>query len=199
MNATANTTRRYTTTSSIRHGRRPSRPRVDGAFTGTTDEIIQWAACKWGIDEDIVRAQAAKESYWSRRRTATGVGYPADQCPPGTGSAPTASPGSARSRCGLGQTRYGAATPAFPNAEHSTAINVDVYLAIWRACYDGKDTWLNPVERGRQYGAGDVWGCIGKWFSGRWYTPARRRVHRRRPGQPEQPDLDRRRLHRLAG
>ena len=27
--------------------------RVDGDFTGTTDEIIQWAACKWGIDEDI--------------------------------------------------------------------------------------------------------------------------------------------------
>ena len=27
-------------------------------------EIIQWAACKWGIDEDIVRAQVIKESYW---------------------------------------------------------------------------------------------------------------------------------------
>ena len=31
--------------------------RVDGDFAGTTDELIQWAACKWGIDEDIVRAQ----------------------------------------------------------------------------------------------------------------------------------------------
>ena len=38
--------------------------RVDGDFAGTTDEIIQWAACKWGIDEDIVRAQVIKESYW---------------------------------------------------------------------------------------------------------------------------------------
>ena len=38
--------------------------RVTGNFTGTTDQIIQWAACKWGIDEDIVRAQAAKESAW---------------------------------------------------------------------------------------------------------------------------------------
>src|SRR4051794_23397044 len=26
--------------------------RVTGDFAGTTDEIIQWAACKWGIDED---------------------------------------------------------------------------------------------------------------------------------------------------
>ena len=44
--------------------------RVTGNFTGTTDEIIQWAACKWGIDEDIVRAQMAKESWWipERRR-----------------------------------------------------------------------------------------------------------------------------------
>ena len=38
--------------------------RVDGDFTGTTDQIIQWAACKWGIDEDVVRAQVIKESYW---------------------------------------------------------------------------------------------------------------------------------------
>jgi hypothetical protein len=38
-------------------------PRVTGNFTGTTDEILQWTACKWGIDEDIVRAQAAKESW----------------------------------------------------------------------------------------------------------------------------------------
>ncbi len=38
--------------------------RVTGNFTGTTDEIIEWVACKWGIDEDIVRAQIAKESWW---------------------------------------------------------------------------------------------------------------------------------------
>jgi hypothetical protein len=38
--------------------------RVDGNFAGTTDELIQWAACKWGIDEDIARAQIAKESWW---------------------------------------------------------------------------------------------------------------------------------------
>ena len=41
--------------------------RVDGNFTGTTDQIIQWGACKWGLDEDIVRAQAARESWWDQR------------------------------------------------------------------------------------------------------------------------------------
>ena len=43
--------------------------RVDGDFAGTTDEIIQWAACKWGIDEDIVRAQVIKESCWYQSAT----------------------------------------------------------------------------------------------------------------------------------
>jgi soluble lytic murein transglycosylase-like protein len=32
------------------------------SFRGTTDEIIRWAAWKWGIDEDLLRAVAARES-----------------------------------------------------------------------------------------------------------------------------------------
>ena len=35
-----------------------------GNFTGTTTEIFQWAACKWGIDEDTLRAVAVQESDW---------------------------------------------------------------------------------------------------------------------------------------
>lgn len=31
---------------------------VTGNFTGSTDMILRWAACKWGVDEDVVRAQA---------------------------------------------------------------------------------------------------------------------------------------------
>src|SRR6266566_1830482 len=40
------------------------RKRITGNFTGTTDEILQWVACKWGIDVNIIRAQAVSESYW---------------------------------------------------------------------------------------------------------------------------------------
>jgi hypothetical protein len=39
-------------------------PRVDGQFTGTTDEIFQWAACKWGLPDDLIRADAVVESTW---------------------------------------------------------------------------------------------------------------------------------------
>jgi hypothetical protein len=38
--------------------------RVDGQFTGTTDQIFQWAACKWGLPDNLVRATAVEESTW---------------------------------------------------------------------------------------------------------------------------------------
>jgi hypothetical protein len=34
---------------------------VDGQYAGTTEMIIRWAACKWGMDEDMIRAQATTE------------------------------------------------------------------------------------------------------------------------------------------
>lgn len=37
---------------------------VDGNFSGSTEDIMRWGACKWGIDEDIVRAQSWQESGW---------------------------------------------------------------------------------------------------------------------------------------
>ena len=40
--------------------------RITGAFTGTTDEILQWVACKWGFDEDDVRAEAVQSSGWTQ-------------------------------------------------------------------------------------------------------------------------------------
>ncbi len=43
---------------------RDKRDQVTGNFTGTTTEIVQWAACKWGIDEDTIRAAAVEESHW---------------------------------------------------------------------------------------------------------------------------------------
>lgn len=39
-------------------------PRVTGQHTGTTDENIQWAACKWGLPDNLVRAVADVESTW---------------------------------------------------------------------------------------------------------------------------------------
>ena len=123
-------------------------PRVTGNFAGTTDEILQWVACKWGIDEDIVRAQVAKESWWHMSTV-----------------------GDNGESFGLGQVRVPFHGTAFvnDNAKRSSAYNVDYTYAVWRSCFEGELTWLNTVERVGTYGPGDAWGCTGVWFSGRWH------------------------------
>jgi autotransporter family porin len=125
-------------------------PGVDGNFTGTTDQILQWVACKWGIDEDIVRAQIAKESWWKM----SAVGDNGESF-------------------GLGQVRVPYHATAFvdDNAKRSSAYNLDYTYAVWRSCFEGKETWLNTVERGATYVAGDAEGCLGVWFTGRWRIP----------------------------
>jgi hypothetical protein len=42
--------------------------RVDVKYIGTTDMIMRWAACKYGLDDDIVRSQAQVESWLGPRR-----------------------------------------------------------------------------------------------------------------------------------
>jgi hypothetical protein len=143
--------------------------RVTGNFSGTTDEIIQWAACKWGIDEDIVRAQVAKESWWFQRGLGD-FGSDPNACAPGHPVGADGQPGVCPQSVGLMQVRYPYNVPAFPDAETSSAYNLDWALAARRACFEGNETWLNTVERGKDYAAGDIWGCAGMWFSGRWYT-----------------------------
>jgi hypothetical protein len=146
--------------------------RVTGYFSGTTDEILQWAACKWGIDEDIVRAQAAIESWW--HQDAKGDwGTDSDRCPPGHGLGvddPVSHPDACPESWGLLQTRYPYEVSAWPGMANSTAFEVDTAYAIWRACYEGYEGWLNQVDHGQDYGPGDVWGCVGRWFAGRWHT-----------------------------
>lgn len=143
-------------------------PRVTGNFTGTTDEIIEWVACKWGIDEDVVRAQIAKESWWHQD---AGGDLTSDQslCHPLERTASGPCPES----IGLGQVRYRYHGVAFANgnAIYSSAANLDYTYAVWRSCYEGDLTWLNTVERGTDYAAGDLWGCLGVWYSGRWHVP----------------------------
>jgi len=143
--------------------------RVDGQFTGTTHEILRWAACKWGIDEDVVAAQAAVESWWDQT-TEGDWGTDASACAPGHGLGADGTAGQCPQSYGILQNRYPFEQTSWPGIRNSTAMNADTAYAIWRACFEGYEVWLNTVERGRQYGAGDVWGCLGRWFSGRWHT-----------------------------
>ena len=132
---------------------------ITGHFTGTTDEIIQWAAHKWGIDVDIVRAVAVKESYWNQSQV---------------GDFDSAS-GEYMSY-GLTQVRRnqeGETAPnwngTFPLSKDSTAFNLDYWGFTVRQYFEGCSTWLNDVG-GNPYYAGDIWGSVGAWFAGRWWN-----------------------------
>ena len=146
-------------------------PRIDGDFTGTTADILRWAACKWGIDQDIVFAQAAVESWW-QQDTLGDWGTDASACPAGHKLGADGRPGQCPQSYGILQNRYPYEDGGWPGMIRSTAMNADAAYAIWRACFDGYETWLNTVPRGSQYQAGSVWGCVGRWFAGRWMTPA---------------------------
>jgi autotransporter family porin len=142
--------------------------RVTGAYTGTTPQILAWVACKWGIDERIVRAQAYVESSHNQMMKGDWTSDPR-YCPAGHGLGVDGRPGLCPQSWGLLQVKYRYFTGAFPDAMNSSASNVDTAYAIWRACYEGYEQWLRwSAEPG--YHAGDLWGCIGRWYSGGWYT-----------------------------
>lgn len=146
-NAAAN--RRTPTGRELRSFRRrsdmPNARWVTGRFTGTTDEILQWGAYKWRVDPDLLRAVATVESWWHMSTV-----------------------GDAGDSFGLMQIRrpYHCCLPL---TNESTAFNVDYYGGILRAYYGGKQPWLNQVEHGQPYRAGDLWGSVGVWMSGRWH------------------------------
>jgi hypothetical protein len=144
-------------------GRQPVFARVSGNFTGTTDEILQWAACKWGIDEDIVRAQVATESSW--RMTQLGD-FTSDSrfCAPGHPIGVDGTPGRCPETLGLMQIKWRYNKDAYPEAINSSAYNVDFGLAAWRNCFEGNANDDNPAYR-----SNDLWGCVGAWYSGNWH------------------------------
>ena len=205
-------------------------PRVDGQFTGTTDEILQWAACKWGLPDNLIRADAVEESTWFQY-----LHFPGDASEGGGGgscywnrgcgdsfSSPTtasttyctglATEGVLASevhnyqvdpltttggypytpKAGLCPKTFSilgimswddpaweAPYPAyagdqngtFPFTRDSTAAAADYWGAYIRGCYNGWESWLKQTGTGT-YAAGDIWGCIGSWYSGDWHSIA---------------------------
>jgi hypothetical protein len=149
--------------------------RVSGGYTGTTDQIIQWVACKWGIDVDIVRAQAATESYWVQHNNYGDWTTDQNSCPPAHPLGADGKPGQCPESYGMLQNRWNYLGPpaglnTWPEVENSTAYGADLAYSQWRECFEGAKGWLNSVDHVGTYAAGDAWGCVGVWFSGRWYT-----------------------------
>ena len=132
------------------HSDMPYQSDVDGQYTGSTDDIIEWAANKWGLPEDVLRAVAVHETWWKM----SFLGDDGDSF-------------------GIFQVRQPYHC-CFPFTHDSTAFNADYYGGIIRAYYDGKMDWLNNPnvrpDNGKTYRAGNLWESIGAWVSGRWHT-----------------------------
>jgi hypothetical protein len=152
--------------------------RITGNYTGTTDEIIQWAAAKWGLPDELIRAEATVESKWYQGHKDS-EGTPINQEGYGDfgdcGGSPAPSPygPAGPAAFGLMQAKWCTLSdPAsggfggWPWTESSTAYAVDTYAAVLRGCYEGWEPWLGPG-----YHAGDIWGCVGRWYTGGWHTP----------------------------
>jgi hypothetical protein len=141
------------------------RPRVTGNFTGTTEEIIQWAACKWGLADEILRAQAVAETSWR-------MGLQGDFEPRSNGHCTL---GDHRDPCptsfGILQIRWyfnpdrNPANNSYPMSKTMTAFSLDYAAAKLRGCYEG---WEYFGDESR----GDLWGCLGAWYSGGWHDSA---------------------------
>ena len=164
------------------------RQRVDGQFTGRTDEIFQWAACKWGLPDDVLRAIAVRESTWYEYETYAsgrpvldwGMG---DMMPTGTSGASVYCAGIAAygrdyqydfgtgicprtfSIAGVMSWQApswgqlpGNQNGTFPFTRRSTAFALDYLASQLRGCYNGWEYWLKDDGK---YAAGDLWGCVG--------------------------------------
>jgi hypothetical protein len=145
---------------------------VNGNYVGSTDMILRWAACKWGIDENIVRAQAWNESGW-RQDDVGDWRTELSQCERGIWDGWTGT-GCYQSH-GILQIKL-LSFDAYPEAITSTAFNADFRMAYQRACMNGDISYLadqTPTAGYPTYpnGTSDqmLWGCIGDWYSGNWY------------------------------
>ena len=134
--------------------------RITGRFTGTTDEILQWAALKWGLPDNLIRAIAYQESNWQQSSYGDFVDNPT-LCPPGYEQTP----------CPITFGIVGVKTTSWPGLfpwnKYSTAAAADALGGWLRGCYEGWVWWL-----GAGYHAGDIWGCVGAWYSGEWLAGA---------------------------
>jgi Transglycosylase SLT domain len=141
-----------------------NRDKVTGNYKGTTSQIFQWAACKWGVDEDVLRAVGAQESGWHQ----DAVGDVADGAPHSFGIMQV------RNTSDVGGPAWG----GYPQTLKDTSLNIDFYAAYIRSCLDGDfydgGPWLYDGQTVEKEIAADganyvLWGCVGSWFSGHWY------------------------------
>jgi autotransporter family porin len=144
--------------------------RLTGDFTGTTDEIIQWVACKWGFNVDHIRAEAVASSGW--RQAAQTDWTPTDSggCPPDAATRQGMNGPECATTYGILQITWRYNKTAWPLFRESTPFHLDYAFGLRRVCLEGWD--LSQADRapaGIPYAKDDEWGCAGAYYSGQWH------------------------------
>jgi hypothetical protein len=180
-------------------GRTPARynrnfARVTGAAPRyglrSTDDLIEWAAYKWGVPEDLVRGQMAMESHWSMLKKGDRRDWSRPIAPlyPAIGEIDA---NSVWESLGIAQIRWRHTVPWNPGVEplrwRSTAFSLDYSQALIRYYYDGRCDWCGPG-----YAAGDPDGAYRIYVSGsrrkgQWYADGVRRKAASKPWEPVPP------------
>jgi hypothetical protein len=181
------------------YGRTPARYNRNFAFvTGaaaryglrSTDDLIEWAAYKWGVPEDFVRGQMVMESGWSMLQT----GDRHDWSEPVASRYPALAvidTDSVWESLGIAQIRWRHTVPWNPGVEplrwQSTGFAVDYSQALIRYYFDGYCDWC-----GAGYRAGDPDGAYrsyvsGSWDDGQWYADGVRSNAASKPWEPVPP------------
>lgn len=125
-----------------------------GHFTGTTQQIIRYTACRWlGTSDTAVnrwKAQLSQESDWKQ----SAIGCDGD--------------------CfGIAQIRKSTWPSAFPRAQNSTAFNAEAGAMFMRACVAGKfSDWDNMGNYLSTSGSERYWFCVGVYYAGEQPTEA---------------------------
>jgi hypothetical protein len=137
---------------------------LDGLTHPSTDELIQWAAYKWGIPLDWLRAEYVVESGWKQSQLGDRRSVPSSWYTLYPPQARIAGSSEVYESMGISQIKWvpdgsvGAGTE--PLRWKSTAFNVDYQAATVRYYFEGDCTWC-----GSGYGSGQAWNSIGAWFS----------------------------------
>jgi len=140
----------------------------DGMSNPSTDDLIQWAAHKWGIPENWLRAEYVRETYWNDflLGDASPVSASWYKLYPVQARVPHSS--KVYQSMGLTQVRWAPYGVLHPGTEPlrwlSTAFNVDYQAATLRFYYDNpqgsRSAWNDP-----SYQPCQQWNSVGAWFS----------------------------------
>jgi len=173
---------------------------VDGNYTGSTNDLIRITACKWGINENYIRAQAWIESGWhqdcAEAHGGTGCNEGGDlNNPAGDPETPLGiftgfdNFGGADhyDSWSMLQTKVYYDWMTWPMIEESNPFGLDFRFAEMRGCINGdqynyfnsqshkagknyKEAVANSISHPKKSLEYLAYGCIDTHYSGNWYN-----------------------------